>query len=339
MPDVVINYADIIKSIGEQIQSVWKTLKDNENFAKEISNIEKIEVSDEQSFNKKRGESKIEKGAVYIVVRFGAGSINYGSTVAPISLYVIGTANKVKPTQLLLGVFASAWTTKNLSQGLDGEISHALQVWNTPEIITNFNEVDIDFKNLFRLTGNIVIGASAIRMGTLTYIFEVYNEEQEGFVTLSETVNIMSFQDGYRAVLDPQPFGNTKGFAKSEVDFSTYTFSISTYLLNTSYLAAAALSVRGFRNRTTSGIGAIFNDVSGQLVQNNTHFVVHKNSYLKLKIEFTNGFTNFPVEGKETANEYDDILGDDFFTEFKILDSQIGQELAGLPTLTITFTR
>lgn len=328
--EVVINYIEIIQAIGEQFQSVWYALKDSTdpNVIEEIKNVKKIEVSDEQSFSKKRNENKTEKGTIYIVVRFGAGAINYGSSVTPISLYCIGTANKVKPTQLLLSVFSSSWTTLNLCQelvddkGISLEISNALQVWNTPEVVTNFNEIDTDFKNLFRLTGNIVIGESAVRLGTLTYI---YDEKKN----LSETVNIMSFSDGYRASLDSQPFGNTKGFAQSEVNFSTYTFSISTYLLG-NHLSAAALSVRGFRNRSANG-------EIGDISQEN-YFVVHKNQRLKLKLKFTNGYTNIPNEG-EQESEDDDVLGSVFFSYFKIVDSQISQEIAGIPTLTITFTR
>ena len=340
--EVVVNYIEIIQSIGEELQNVWYALKEtsNEEILDEIKNIKKIEVSDEQSFNKKKNENKIEKGTIYVVVRFGSGSINYGSSVTPISLYAIGTANKVKPTQFLLSVFASAWTTKNLSQGLIDsqgvslEISHAIQVWNTPEIVTNFNEMDIDFRNLFRLTGNIVIGDSAIRLGTLSYIYDEAAYALDNTKGI-ETVNIMSFQDGYRASLDSQPFGSTKGFAQSEVNFSTYTFSISTYLLTNKYISAAALSVRGFRNRTSSGIGAIFNTGG---VQQNNYFVVHKNQKLKIKLQFTNGYTNFPAS-TENASDDDDVLDSDFFSYFKIVDSQISQEIAGIPMLTITFTR
>ena len=322
MADVVINYVNIIQAIGDQIQNVWYALKDSEDegIVNEISNIKKIEVSDEQSFNKKKGESKIEKGTAYIVARFGSGSINYGSSVTPISLYVMGTANKVKPTQLLLSVFSSVWTTKNLCQGLEDtegnslEISNALQVWNTPEIITNFNEIDADFKNLFRLTGNIVVGASAVRVGTLTYYWGSGANDKE-------TVNIMSFQDGYRASLNSQPFGNTHGFAKSEANFSTYTFSVSTYLLD-NHLSADLLAIRGFRNRNGGAISS----------------TKKPNDDFKVVLKFTNGFDNLP-NSQSNPSQGDTVWTDNFFNLFKVVDSQIGQEIAGIPTIVITFAR
>ena len=347
---VVVNYIEIIQAIGEQFQSVWYALKssENEDILNQIKNIKAIEVSDEQSFNKKRDENKIDKGTVYIVAKFGSGSINYGSSVTPITLLCIGTANKVKPTQLLLSVFASAWTTKNLCQDLETEdhesleISYVTQVWNTPEVVTNFNEIDTDFRNLFRVTGNIVAGESAVRVGTITYLYDENNNYPSLPAQGWEQFNIMAVSDGYRASMDAQPFGNTKGFAQSEVNFSTYGFSVSTYLL-TNHISAAALSVRGFRNRTKKGIGAIFaadgtQKSPGSNDTSTTYFVVHKNDKLKLKVEFTNGYTNLPAS-TETADAGDDVLASDFFSYFKIVDSQLNQEIATIPMETLTFTR
>lgn len=335
MPEVniVVKYEEIVKAIGEQINAVLQQLKviNNQGLREEMNGISKIEISDEQSYNKKRKESQLFDTTVYIVVKFGSGSVVHGSSVIPISLLCMGVANKVKPLQLLLSIFASTWNTKNLCQGSSLEISDALQVWNTPEVVSNFNEAYTDFVNLYRLSGHIVIGSSAVRVGTLTYFYGEGADDHE-------EINIMSFQDGYHASLDSQPFGNTNGFSKSEVNFSTYTFSFSMYLLN-NHLSVAALSLRGFRNRTTSGIGALFEkDSSNNIVQKDNYFFVEKNDELRLKIDFTNGFTNFPADN-EIANLNDPVLASDFYEYYKVVDSRIGQELAGLPTLTLTLTR
>lgn len=432
---VVINYESVVQAIGEEFQDIWYALQDlddsieaNKEIKEQIANIKCIEISDEQSFVPKRRDKKLLQGTLYVVVRFGSGAINYANSVTPISLYCVGTANKVKPAQLLLGVFVSTWTTKNLAQELVGsegedlEIHDALQVWNTPEIVTNFNEIDADFKNLFRVTGNIVVGPSAIRLGKMTYYFDtvektedtgsisitisssdlVEHEESgrtwytldkrqsindveeedwasvsitsfdadddfdelrvdfddingefvihgvresvdnpgyvDGAITInysyekntiikyggSETVNIMSFQDGYQASLDSQPFGNTNGFAKSEVNFSTYAFTISTYLVN-GQLGKDMLAVRGFRFRP-----------QGVYSEETSKF--YANKYVKVKLEFTNGYTNMP--GENEINDNGDIVkGDDFYCYYKVVSSQIGQEIAGIPSLVIAFAR
>ena len=333
---IVINYEQIVNAIGEELQDVFYALAslDDDDEGKAIANqmksIKAIEIADEQNFVRKSREKKLLQGTLYVVVKFSPGATNFGSSVSPIMLMCVGTANQVKPAQMLLGAFASSWTTKNLCQGLvdaeenDIEISDALQVWNTPEIITNFNEVDADFKNLFRLAGNIVVGQSAVRLGKMTYYYLDENgEEQE------EVVNIMSFQDGYRASLDSQPFGNTNGFAQSEVNFSTYIFTISTYLLN-GRLSADMLAVRGFRHRPDN----IYDNLTSKF---------DANDKVKIKLEFNNGYTNAPgydgPDTPESVSNDDPAKGTDFYMYYKVVDSQIGQELAGIPSLTITFAR
>lgn len=336
---VVINYDEIIESIGSQFQFVLNALLNSTEpeILETIRPIRQIKVSDEQMFDYENESIALEKGTLYIIVKFGLGAINYGSSVTPISLTCLGTENKVKPAQLLLSVFSSTWTTKNLNQGLENESTTMLQVWNTPEVISNFNVYKSGFRNLFRLTGNIVVGPSAIRLGTLTYFYDEDNYNPEtGYG--AETVNVMSFQSTFHSSLDTQSFGNLKGFAKSEVNFSVYNFSISTYLLN-GYFSAAALSLMGFRNRSTTGIGAIFRiNQQQEIEQVNDYFFIKKNQKVKIKLNFSNGFTNEPADN-EQASERDDILADDFFSYFKIVDVQIGQELAGIPTLTVAFTR
>ena len=336
--DVIINYQEIISYIARELQYVWQELtsSEDETVSSLISNIKSIEVSDEQFFRKQESSRTLRKGTVYLVVRFSAGAINYASSVTPISIYGLGVANQVKPVQLLLGTFASYWTTKNMLQDLQGEtvVSDMLQVWNTPEVVSNFNIVDEDFRNLYRVTGNIVIGPSAIRLGVLTY----YYTNQNG-TEVSEKVNIMAFQDNFHSSLDSQPFGDTNGFAQSEANFSTYTFTISTYLLNCQ-LARDVLAMRGFRYRpggtyTISGTNAY--DSNG----NPRFSTAGNNKVMKLKLEFTNDFNNEPGTGEtpDSSVDGDPVKGDDFYMYYKVVESGINQEIAGIPALTISFAR
>lgn len=309
---IVLNYGQIINAIGDELQVVWRALKENASTAEMMENIKSIEISDEQSFIRKDKEQRLLKGTVYVVVKFGSGSINFGSSVTPITIMCVGTANKIRPTQLLLGTFASQWTTKNMSEG-------QLQVWNTPEVITNFNEIDAEFRNLFRLTGFVILGPAAVRVGTITYYYDHTD------MTKKETISMMSVQDGYHASLDAQPFGNTHGFVKSEVNFSTYTFSFSTYLLS-GHLANDMLAVRGFRHRPN---GTYSSDTS----------IFQPNDEIWMGIEFDNGYSNVPGQGEDQIDNDDPVTNSSFFYKFKLVDSKISQELAGLPTLVVTLTR
>ena len=422
--EVIIDYSKIISCLGEQLTFIYDELvsSGNEEIAKLIQNIKSIEVSDEQSFRKKQSDRATRRGTVYIVVRFSQGPINFASSVAPVSISALGIANQVKPVQMLLGTFASYWTTKNLCQDLtapqgDGDgmvditVNDMLQVWNTPEVVSNFNVLDEDYRNLYRVTGNIIIGPQAVRVGTLTYYYKKHVSSQEnssmtvattsgdftdrtlykevpiegvpeeswptvtvtdwdtsdtyaifesfevtfdstrgvfilqgvasleseelhgdisfdfsytayGFIEIPEIINVMSFHDNYHAALDSQPFGDTHGFAESEVEFSTYTFSISTYALDTQ-LNADLWAIKGFRQRGSN---------------NGKTSKFGPNDKMKIKIELTNGFTNMPAND-EVSSSSDEILADDFFSMFKVVDSQTNQEIAGIPMLTVTFTR
>lgn len=330
MPDVdpVLRYQEIINYIGNQIKHVWQSLStDGSDEIKQLmSAIKSIDVSDEQYFRKQENDRKLRRGTVYLVVRFSSGSINFASSVTPISVYGLGVANQVKPVQVLLGTFASYWTTKQLGEGLDGASDNMLQVWNTPEVVSNFNVVDDDFRNLYRVTGNIVIGPNAVRLGTLTYYWGTGEGQYE-------TVPIMAFHDNFHSSLDSQPFGNTNGFVQSEVNFGTYTFSISTYLLD-NHLTRDVLAIRGFRYRP------------GGVYSNETS-IFDMNDPMKFKLDFTNGYNNMPgYDGPDTPestsrtdNVVDPVKGDSFYAYYKLVDSAIGQEIAGIPTLTLSLTR
>lgn len=422
--EIITNYSEIVDSISKEILFVWQTLVANGDEAtkKLFASIKQILISDEQMFRKQEESNTLKKDSVYIVVKFGGGPSNFGSAVAPISLYALGVANKVKPVQLILGTFVSYWTTKYLGEGTEDVKNHMLQVWNTPEVVSNFNVVDISFRNLYKVTGNIVIGPHAVRLGVLTYFYKTpilthkeddftlhattsdlvehtedgttyyscdidypasaipiskrdwetvkveeyetqgntfyklnvtfdkingvfkirgetylseideniyieYSYDELSFIEGSEKIPFMAFQKGYHASMDSQPFGNTGGFAVSEVNFSTSTFTISTYLLD-NQISRDMLAVDGFRYRP-NGVYKLEEGKSSAF---------SPNDLVKVGLEFGNGFTNM-LESNESKSVNDPVKGSDIYMRYKILDVQISQELADITKLVIAFTR
>lgn len=357
MLSVVVDYIQIVNAIAKQFQIVYSELMANYQVAAQIEeanrtekqqqdflvgeqlkNIGFLEISDEQSFTKK--ENKSIK-TCYIVVKFGVGTSNFASSVSPVSVLCVGTPNRVKPAQILLSAFAARWTTLNMlqdevdSEGQSIEISDALQVWNTPEVVTNFNETNSEFRNLFRLNGTLVIGQQAVRLGTLTYVYDIGlfdpyrqyianggNPDTYPYDKGFEKMNIMSFEDNFGNSLDPQPFGHTHGFTKSEVNFSTYTFSFSTYLLS-GHLSSDITAMKGFRKRD-GGTG-----VASTIKPNHTFTLI---------LEFTNGYNNYPNYG-ETSDITDEIMGDYDLSKFKLVNSKVSQELGNLASMVLSFSR
>jgi len=303
MPNAQIDYIAVVNSIRKQIKDLQKYIIDNDEydsnpyFSKISPLIKDINfyVNDEQSMIKSK--DKLDNNGVYVAVRFGRASINFGSSLCAVSLIILGTANKIKPTQLFFAAFASRYTTTTF----DG--TNTQQIWVTPSVQTNFNEFADEFRNLLEISGTLIVGNEtvAITGGKIIYLFD------EDGTPSSEEVPVLTWQDNYVNNLSPQPFGNTEGFSKSETNFSTYTFTISTYLLN-SQLVADCMKIRGFEQENPSGIQS----------------VAFPNSNFKFAVAFSNGFAN--INSKE------------FFKTFKLVSCGISYQLGEIPTFTASFT-
>lgn len=308
MENVKIKYSEIVGTIGDEFAILINELNEQTddwsvNLKKDLVDVS-VFVDDEQSFVKRKD---LVNNNIYIVVKFGNASTNFGSSVCPINLIVFGTKNKVKPVQSLLGLFVSRWNLKDFG---NSELSN--QVWATPSVISNFNSVGNAFESLFSVSGSIIIGESVVKLTTLTYITDSGEELP---------IDFLSINTAYDCAVSTQPFGNTFGFTKSEANFSSETFTFSTYLLNNQFVADC-LNVQGFRPR---GTDATYASSKGP------------NDTFKFIIKFSNGFNNQPKESEQATTE-DNILGSEFFMEFKLRSVSINQRVGELPSLTVAFT-
>lgn len=187
------------------------------NFYKIINNNEdykglKLFVDTEEQFL--RREHIEDEEALFIVVKYGEATINYGSCVLPINLVVFGLANNIEKTLKLLNEY-----TKTFNLNINGDIQ---QLYNTPHGLSNFGETSNDFRSLFTLSGIILIGNEVVRLSNIIY----HDGENE------EYLSVLSFDDDATNILNPQPYGNSDGRAKSYSTFQTYTFSITLYNSN-----------------------------------------------------------------------------------------------------------
>lgn len=309
--NAIINYSQIIETIGAEIRTL-KTEIDNGSAdfsaVKDLISGVTFYVVDEQDFVKLKD---INDKAIYIAVKFGNASTNFGGSVCPITLVILGTANKIKPAQMFMAAFCSRWSLQNF--GNDGV---STQIWVTPQVSGNFNEVNDEFRTLFGITGTILIGQQIVKIGSIVYEYVDDNGH-----TQREPVDFLSWQGSFGNSLAPQPFGNTAGFAVSESNFSTNAFSISTYMLD-SKLVEDCLAIKGFRKKI-----------------DNSHrkkSLLNGNSTLKLYIEYSNGFTNEPLEG--SIDPDDPVLGTDTLCKFKVSSISEGQRIGDIPTITIGFS-
>lgn len=204
---MTINYDYILQLLGQQISSV-----NTENI--------KFVLTDEQSFIKDKDKS--EEG-IYIVVRFNRASTNLGQSVLPVTLTIMGLANEVSKTQAFFNRFIDTYNMKT-----EGDIT---QIWLSPEVILNFNNVWDGYRSLFTVSGTIIIGDGTIRLSKLTYKYKnpLYVEGGDEPEYKNEDVPVIGFIDISEASLNSQPYSNTKGRTKSYGSFITNAFSIVTY--------------------------------------------------------------------------------------------------------------
>lgn len=304
MENIKIDYAALVSGIELEFNTAINELKRTEPadspFLEQLSKISNIYVDDEQNFVRK---TEIDPKAVYIVVSFGSGTMNYGASIVNCTLKALTTQNQIKPVQYLFNAFVSKWTTKSLN-GLDS--SGITQIWQTPSIGSNFISVGNGFRSLIAISGVFVVGYRTIRVGYLKYFVDgnPSNTSEDNV----EIIDIMTYTDNFQSSLAPQPFGNTEGFGVSQVSFSSFTFGASTYLLDTKF-SEKILQIRGFKKP---------GQTSGYLCSQNEDFAI--------QIYFTNGYTNI-------GNNLTDMHG-----KFKLVSSAIKQELGGLPMLSFSFS-
>ena len=298
---MAVELQDIVEIIQSQFDTVLATLKasSDEDVKKEVSKVTAVVVSNTQTFKSLEDEViRRNKGTVWVVVSFGSGTSNYGARAFPTTLSIFGFPNSILPTQYILTSFVSTYTTKML-----GDDNSSVQVWNTPSVFSNFSEVGDHFRSIFSVSGVVVLGTNTVKLGSLTYYYD------DSDPTKYETIDFMQFNTEYRASPSPQPFGNTEGFTKTSINFSSDTFTISTYLLNTQ-LIADAMNVKGLSQSLT-----------GDNVKTSTK---QPNDWFKIIFTFTNGFTNATSE--------------EIFQNWKLVSFSIDQPLGDITKTTLTFT-
>ena len=294
MANAKIDYIKIIDGLQAQFDAVLELVQSpnnglNEELIAELKTVKAIKVADEQYFVK---HNDFDPNNVYIAVKFGSATVNFASSVLAVTLRVTATENKIKPTQLILGEFVTAYNLNHLDTD-----ESMTQVWYTPTVSSNFNPTNKAFRTLFSMAGIVVVGQNTLDLEVLTYVTDTGEEEP---------VAVMSFDEGYQASANPQPFGNTGGFAKTEINFGTDTITFSTYLLD-SQLVADCMHARGM---------TLVDGSEGRISSKGM------NGVFVFKIQYTNNY----------ANNADNLQ------RFKLISYKIGKKVGDIPSFLVSFS-
>ena len=209
--------------------------------------VNSVEICDEQIFAKKKD---ISPNHIYIVVKFGTASFDFGQALMPITINAVSEQNKLEVCQKLLFDLATEYTQKAPIEGSGfPESDYVKQIWNTPNVINNFNEVNIGFRSLFYMTGVVLIGHDSSPITEL-----IYNKDATDGSTFNLHEYMITFSDSFDAYPDTQAFYTTHGIGKTEIKTASYAFSVTLFKVDKPFMSLCRAIKRGDLTDAPNGI-------------------------------------------------------------------------------------
>jgi hypothetical protein len=155
-------------------------------------------------------EEDQNKNNIYVVVNFASATMNFAQTIQPITIKILSEQNSIDVCEKLLITFA-----ENQHLTLN-ENKTVRSLYTKPSAISHFNEVFEGFRELFYLSGTLLISETA----NMVEIFD--RETGKPIDTLQSNIDC-TFQ------LDTQPIYNNNNFTASTSRVGTRVLSLTTY--------------------------------------------------------------------------------------------------------------
>lgn len=204
------NFDNIIQVITAQFVEI---MQNNADYYSKYNFI----LSNEQQFEMINNDDEgLDENSIYIVVSFQPATLTHGLKIIPFTFEVIGTGNKIEPTQKLLFEYAQRFNLKNkvyLENGL------MTQTYSTPTIVNNFNDVSYEMRSMFMMGGTILIGENTANLESLT--IKINDEELE--------LDFLTFASDFTVQLDTQATYNSNNITRSVSKIGTRTISFTVY--------------------------------------------------------------------------------------------------------------
>lgn len=188
----------------------------------------RIILTNEQQFVK---EVDREANAIYLVVKFMSTSVNYGQIVMPITLNAVGEQNHIEVCQHLLLEFAQSYNLKEDITFTQDEITYIVkQIYTSPQVVTNFNEIFAGFRSLFYMSGTFLIGENSLPISSITCTAIDSTE-------INYELKLLSTAWEWSNQLDSQAYTGTNSRTVSRAKVSTLTLSVVVYLVNNDFFS------------------------------------------------------------------------------------------------------
>ena len=230
-----LNYEEILTLIQGQLM---EHMNSEEYFDKYKGT--KIILSKEQQFIKQKDK---DPNAIYIVVRFGAADVMFRQTVLPATIIVLTQQNKVDLAYDLMYEYSQRFT---LVRANNDTIQ---QVYESPSMSGNFNEVYEGFRSVVTMTAAFVIGKNSNEYKVYYYYTE---GEENNKLELAEEIPMVSTTFSFVGSPDTQAFYNKNNFVESVVSFGAVSLGFTTFVLSDSKLINDVLDILGETNSATS---------------------------------------------------------------------------------------
>ena len=242
----------------------------------------KIVLSNEQQYIKNKDR---DPKAIYIVVKFMAGSINFGQILYPVNFNALGEGNKLEVAQKLLLEYAQTfnlgeeekWEDVQLGKEhltlntnnkyvynnqeytlqqlkelnlVDFKIDNyvAKQVYTQPQVMSNFNAAWNEFRTLFFMTGTFLIGKNSMPITGIRYYESMDATEESGI-----DVDFIATSWDFTIQLDSQAFYGTDSRTTSKSKIGTLSFSMTSYAADN--LLCNKVRAIAFNNKTIAPNG------------------------------------------------------------------------------------
>lgn len=197
-------------------------------------------ISNEKSINKEKFYSR---NCIYVVVRFMPAYVYYQQSVVPVTLKILSEANTIEVAQELMIEFA---LTYNLRENDDETIK---QVYQTPSVTTNFNEVYDGYRTAFYMTGTFVISKNSnpykITIDPEDDIYDKDNLDNNIIGVIGSGISVI-------IQTDSQPFYDTDGDVDTLGQFRAIGISFSTYMLDNAFCNKCLDVALGLNNRKSN---------------------------------------------------------------------------------------
>ena len=269
-----------------------------------------IVLSNEQQYVKM---TERKPRTIYIVVKFLSAQLNFGYTNLPININAVGEENGIEVCQRLLLEFGQEYNL-NDEKRVNNDI--VKQIYTSPQVMANFNEVYKGFRSLFYMSGTFLIGTDS---NSITNI-EITRIDSEVLVDKDdkpspETVNFLQSNWGWHNQLDSQAFTGTNNRTVSKAKISTLSVNVVVYLQDNrlcNTLLGMAWDKQTFNHIT-------YEDGQETVTENDTAAPNKNKTVFYLNLTFKNGFavTNMP---------------------FYVADVSGSQNIGEFPAVSVTFT-